>query len=207
VRQLGEVNVKATAKAHTNLGVTLAEKGWLDEAVACFREALRLKPDFPRAHHNLVWLLVTWPRPRLRDRARAVALARKAVELAPKEGNFWNTVGVAHYRAGDWKAAVAALERSVRLRAGGDSADFFLAMARWRLGDKEQARVWYGKTVAWMDQHSWKDPEQTPFRAEATQLSRWPEVLSYRVGYFVSQKLPDRTPACRSRSWGCMPSM
>ena len=80
---------------------------------------------------------------------RAVELAKKAVELAPKQGTFWNTLGVAHYRAGDWKAAVAALEKSEELRNGGDSFDwFFLAMAHWQLGEKDEARKWYDQAVA-----------------------------------------------------------
>ena len=65
-----------------------------------------------------------------RRRRTGVGIAREAVTLAPKAGNYWNTLGVAQYRAGDAKAAVAALEESMRLRAGGDPYDWlFLAMA------------------------------------------------------------------------------
>ena len=34
-------------------GQCLAEQGKLDEAVACYRRALELRPDLPRLHHNL----------------------------------------------------------------------------------------------------------------------------------------------------------
>ena len=82
-----------------------------------------------KPHNELAWLLATDPNPNARDPGRAVNWAKKAVELAPNEGNFWNTLGVAHYRAGDWKAALEALEKSMKLRNGGDSSDwFFLAM-------------------------------------------------------------------------------
>ena len=39
--------------AHNNLGNALQEQGKLDDAVACYTEALRLKPDYPEAHNNL----------------------------------------------------------------------------------------------------------------------------------------------------------
>jgi tetratricopeptide (TPR) repeat protein len=93
------------------------------------------------------------------------------VELAPQQGDFWNTLGVAHFRAGEWQAAVAALNQSMQLRKGGDSADwFFLAMAHWRRSDWDQARNWYDKAVAGMDSHSPNHEELLRFRAEATAL-------------------------------------
>ena len=36
------------------------------------------------------------------DAALAVRLARKAVEWEPEQSAYWNTLGLAHYRAGDW---------------------------------------------------------------------------------------------------------
>ncbi len=59
-------------------------------------------PHDPRATpaapaNSLAWLLATCPDPRIRDPARAVALARRATELKPKDGGCWNTLGVARY--------------------------------------------------------------------------------------------------------------
>jgi tetratricopeptide (TPR) repeat protein len=39
--------------AHLNLGRALAGEGRIDEAIAQYSQALRLKPDFPLAHLNL----------------------------------------------------------------------------------------------------------------------------------------------------------
>ena len=39
--------------AHCNLGAALSHQGRHKEAEAAFREAIRLKPDDPLAHHNL----------------------------------------------------------------------------------------------------------------------------------------------------------
>jgi hypothetical protein len=57
------------------------------------------------------------------------------------------------------------------LREGGDSFDwFFLAMAHWRLGDRNQARMWLNRAVEWMDRDRPHDDELRRFRAEAETL-------------------------------------
>jgi uncharacterized protein HemY len=98
---------------------------------------------------------------------------RKAILLDPtlSTANYWRTLGAARYRAGNWKEAIAALERSMELRNGGDSSDwFFLAMAHWRLGEKEKARQWYDQAVQWMEKNQPKNEELGRFRKEAEGL-------------------------------------
>jgi uncharacterized protein HemY len=113
---------------------------------------------------------VNCPDARLRDPARAAQLAAELTEGAPP-AKAWLVLGVARYRGGDWPGARQALEKSVSTRFGGDSAEmFFLAMTWWRLGDKEKAKEWYAKGVAWMDSHNPRDDEPRRFRAEAAEL-------------------------------------
>src|SRR6185436_9523516 len=101
----------------------------------------------------------------------AVELAQKAVELAPKDGAFWNTLGVAHYRAGDWKAAIDALEKSMELSQGAESFNwFFLAIAHWQLGEEKKAHEFFDQAVQWMDKNQPNDEELRRFRAEAAEL-------------------------------------
>jgi tetratricopeptide (TPR) repeat protein len=66
---------------------------------------------------------------------------------------------------------LATLEKSIELHEGGNGFDwFFLALAHWRLGDREQARAWYDKAVAWMDKNKPEDGELKRYRAEAAEL-------------------------------------
>src|SRR5260370_18294218 len=87
-------------------------------------------------------------------------------------GNQWGTLGVAHYRNGEWQEAVTALEQSLTLQKVGSSTDFFfLAMAKWQLGDKDEAREWYDKGVKRMAEETTKDAElRRRFRDEAAEL-------------------------------------
>jgi serine/threonine protein kinase/WD40 repeat protein len=131
------------------------------------------------ALNNQAWSLATNPDAKLRDPARAVELAQKAVKLCPKEPLYWNTLGVANYRAGHWKKAIKALTKSMELQKGKlERFDtFFLAMAHWRVDEKEKARQWYERAVLWMEKNKnplkgnkhWPE-ELRRFRAEAAAL-------------------------------------
>jgi hypothetical protein len=131
------------------------------------------------ADNNEAWRLATQPEAKSRDPRRAVDLAQQAVELAPKRGLFWNTLGVAHYRAGNYQESIAALEKSRQLQAGQLAAfdSFFLAMAHWQLGHKDEAQNWRAKAVEWVQKNQEalkKNPEHDGelrrFRAEAEEL-------------------------------------
>ena len=41
------------AEAHYNLGLALASRGQLDEAIEHYQQALRLRPNFAKARNNL----------------------------------------------------------------------------------------------------------------------------------------------------------
>ena len=57
------------------------------------------------------------------------------------------------------------------LRQGGDVFDwFFLAMAHWQLGHKEEARRWYDRAVQWTEKNKREDEELGRFQAEARVL-------------------------------------
>ena len=154
--------------SYLDLACLLCEFGRQAEAAEPYHKALELEEDDPTVNNDLAWFLATSPEPCLRDPARAVRLAMKAVTAEPESANYRNTLGVAYYRKGDDKAAIGSLETSMSMRAGGDSFDwFFLAMAHRRLGDRDQARMWFDRAVQWMDRHKPHDDELRRFRAEA----------------------------------------
>jgi WD40 repeat protein/Flp pilus assembly protein TadD len=161
-----------TMELHRELGQALWSTGRPDEAIAEYREAIRIKPVDPLAQNDLAWYLATSPDPKLRDPAQAVEVARKAVEKKQHSDVIWNTLGVALYRTSDWKGAIEALEKAEALAPDKSLAynGFFLAMARWQLGDKQQARTWYEQAVQWMDKTQPQNAELHRFRAEAAEL-------------------------------------
>jgi tetratricopeptide (TPR) repeat protein len=146
-----------------------------EQARTDLQTALKLAPTSAVIQNALAWLLATCPEARLRDPDQAVELAKKAVHQSAKDGGYWNTLGVAHYRAGNWKAAVTALDKSVELRQGGDAFDLlFLAMAHQKLDNHLAARKAYDRALHWIEKNKEtldKDKAQAEelrrFRSEA----------------------------------------
>jgi uncharacterized protein HemY len=152
-------------------GQAVAGAGARNEAVAGWEQAVQAGAEHAEVANAVAWFLATTCEPPIRDPVKAVGLAKKAVDSAPQNGDFWHTLGAAYYGAGQWQQAVAALEKSIQLRSGGSSGDwFFLAMVCQQLGDAGKARHWYDKAVQWMDKNRPHDDELRRFRKEAAAL-------------------------------------
>ncbi|MHB8788869.1 MAG: M48 family metalloprotease [Desulfobulbaceae bacterium] len=109
------------------LGDLLQEKKMEARAIAAYETALRLKPANPDVHNNLAWLLVTAHDAALRDPARAVALARRAVELK-EAGYILDTLAVALWAAGFPRDAAAAERRA--LEVDPDNGEYYREQLR-----------------------------------------------------------------------------
>jgi serine/threonine protein kinase len=154
------------------LGVALAATGSFREAADAYRRAVALHPERALFNNDLAWFLVASKDPPPHDPTEAVALARKAVGIEPTASHIWNTLGVAHYRARECRAAIVALENSEELGHGREFGfnAFFLSLSRWQLGERDEARHLYDRAVEWMEKNRSKDQELRRFRAEATNM-------------------------------------
>ncbi len=164
-----------------------AERRQFDAAIADYEEALRrggaldapIRPLLAVCCNNREWELVT-ANPKDRNPARAVALARRGVELGGGRDPYLNTLGVALYRAGLLDEAVATLEKSLAVGPGPAAAYdlFVLAMAHHRLGRPGGARVELDRAIAWNRNHRQERPEShaqlQAFQAEAEAILAGP---------------------------------
>jgi tetratricopeptide (TPR) repeat protein len=105
----------------------------------------------------------------------ALRRAEAAVRAAPGDGNILNTLGVTHYRLGEYVSALETLVQSVKLNAAqghpypSDLA--FLAMAHQQLGHKEQAQATLARLLDMMKQPNWQtNTEAQGFLREAEEL-------------------------------------
>jgi tetratricopeptide (TPR) repeat protein len=163
------------AQSCRDLGDLLWDTGHPLQAAPLFERArarleklLADNPGVGSYARDLARLLVESPDPQLRDRSRAVELARQAVERLPTDWRCWYILGVTQYRAGQWRAALEALNRSRELhQVGTRSRCFFLAMAHGKLGEKDQARQWYDRACAGMRKDEPGYLRLVRYRAEA----------------------------------------
>jgi tetratricopeptide (TPR) repeat protein len=128
-------------------------------------------PSSDYFENEVAWYLATYPDARFRDPSHAAALAERAISRNPKSGDYWNTLGVARYRQGDWKAAITALEKSDKLNGGRQPIDaLFLSMAHWQLGQPAEARKWFDRATDVLKKPGQETEEVRRFRAEAAML-------------------------------------
>ena len=78
-------------------------------------------------------------------------------------------IGAALYRAGDWNGALQALRRAIHSKGYNNEprTRYFLAMACWRLGKKDEANRWFDGTAPEPTSESLAAEPVSWFRQEA----------------------------------------
>lgn len=127
-----------------------------------------------RACSGLALALVGSPGPPDMAAGRAVQLSRRAVELDSQHPTHWRTLGLTELRAGNWRESLAALAR-VQAPVPEHGADYLVrAMARWHLGEKEEARRQFDAAARWLAQQPRPDAKTVRLRDEAAALLEIP---------------------------------
>lgn len=114
--------MQVLADTHNDRGTVLAIQGQYGAALACYREALRLRPHFPGALSNLGNVLH-----RCGQRVAAIQAFQAALSLQPQFPEPHNNLGLLFQAQGDREAAAAAYRRAVLLRP--DFPEAWLNMA------------------------------------------------------------------------------
>ncbi len=161
------------AASYHRLGRRLEQAGRFREGQEALREGLKITGQSPDLLNDLALSLVAKPDAPLQDSAEALELAKRALELNPKEGAFWNTLGLAYLRAAKWTLAAEAVKKSMELLSpeGRGAADqLLMAMISWRRGEKDAAIDWYIQALEGMSKYPHADTFELSLRAEAAAL-------------------------------------
>ena len=104
------------AEAHRNVAGALRKQGNVKGAIEEYEQALNIEPEDSVALNNLAWILATSSDASIRDGARAVTLAVKAVQASEgRDPNFVRTLAAARAEAGQFAEAVATAEAAKAL--------------------------------------------------------------------------------------------
>ena len=157
--------------------------------------------DDAGALNILAWSLVGATGSQPETAELGVKLSKKSTELAPDNGNFRNTLGIAYYRIRDWERAIQSLHRAHGQNGLYlvDADSFVLAMAYAQQGESETARRWFRAAEGWVAIFGVNE-EAVQFRKEAAKLleinlepiKRVPDTLAQRRA--LVQLLVDADP-------------
>ncbi|MFZ3049107.1 MAG: tetratricopeptide repeat protein [Desulfatirhabdiaceae bacterium] len=136
------------AESHNSRGVAWFYKNNFDLAISDYSRAIELNPKFTRAYNQLAWILSACPDQKFRNGARAVEIAKKAVELEPSAYHY-DTLAAAYAEAGQFKDAVKIQKRALlmQLTEGRTQA---LEKYTERLRAYEAQKPWREKNAAGM---------------------------------------------------------
>jgi tetratricopeptide (TPR) repeat protein len=160
-----------------------AENDW-EGLEALYEEGLRIVPTDAGTYVDLAIHLATCRDETRRDLPRAIAVAEKSTQLAPHGYECWAALGIARYRSEDHAGAVEALEKATSLGSVVPSHGplsrgsehfrcwFYLAMAKWQAGEKDQARACFARGVDAIERNFPKRPKhrRRKLRVEAAAL-------------------------------------
>jgi len=119
------------AEVYNVLGSVLAAgMGRIDQAIAAYRDALRIAPGMVQAQKGLQAALQS----KAQAQSDAVFMRRRALQ-SPENASVQYDLGVAEARAGDFDAAAKALESATRIQPGYGLAHSSLALMRYVAGD------------------------------------------------------------------------
>jgi tetratricopeptide (TPR) repeat protein len=98
------------ARAQAGLGNIYLDQGRFDEAVAAYRQALKITPDYLPVFQPLAFSLV-----RLGRYSEAIATFNQALQYDPNNAEIYNNMGFAYVHGGQYKEAIEACQQAIAL--------------------------------------------------------------------------------------------
>ncbi len=111
-------------RAHTNLGLRLAERGEADLALAHFQEALRINPNFVEAYNNTGMILANHGRGE-----EALPYFQEALRLRPNAKRAHFNIGQVLASQDKWDEAINQYEQELQVDPQFETAYLSIAMA------------------------------------------------------------------------------
>jgi tetratricopeptide (TPR) repeat protein len=119
--------------AHINLGLTYAERGQFQEALASYQEALKIDPRDMVAKHEMATVLMDMGRP-----GEAIPMLREVVKAEADNLDAWVDLGNCYATKGIYSESEKALDKALELDATDLMANYHMAALRAAQGDTER---------------------------------------------------------------------
>jgi tetratricopeptide (TPR) repeat protein len=129
--------------AHFVLGTILRQQSRFEEAFDVFVESAQLLPGFPETHSQLSYLFY-----RLDDAENAIAEARTALSMDPKNAEAYRYLGLALYAAGRYDAALNAFQQSLVREPASADVYYDMGITLRDQGDLRRAAIAYRRALS-----------------------------------------------------------
>ena len=103
------------ARYHVALGTTSDQVGDYETAIAAFKLAIALEPDYSLGYVSMANILATCPVDSVRNGDQALAHAQKACALSPQDWRSFSVLAAAYAELGQFFPAVEAATRALEL--------------------------------------------------------------------------------------------
>lgn len=131
-----------TSFAHNLLGLALAERGEIHQAVEHFRAAVAIDSGFAEAHNNLGYFLAGQG-----SRDEAIAQFRQAILIKPAFADAHNNLGNVLANRGQFNEAIQHLRRAQQLSPEKSAVFYNLARVLAQVGNMEEAIAQYQQAL------------------------------------------------------------
>ena len=161
---------RATAVEHFQLGNSLLEQGDLTSAIVCYRQTIRLQPDYSPAYHQLGELLLEQ-----NQSEQAVTCFREAVANNPQDAKSYQVLGRIYAAEQSWQSAINYYQKAIVIepqdgRIYHDLGDAYLKQELW-----QEAVQSYSQARELDDHFSWTHHN---LGDAFLKLNRWSEAIA-----------------------------
>jgi tetratricopeptide (TPR) repeat protein len=122
-------------------GVYQERGGDIDACIATMREVLKVDPLNSSAYNYLGYLFVE----QKTNLDEAEKLIKKALELKPDDGYYFDSLGWLYYQKGDMQKALQNLMRANELAPGEGVILQHIGEVYWALGEQDKAKLFFAK--------------------------------------------------------------
>ena len=129
-------------RAHNNMGIALADRGNIKEAIARYQRALELNPRYAEAHYNLGTALAGQERV-----DEAITHYNKALEIYPSSARVHYNLGAALIQQGKLDEAIAHYRKAAQLDPNDADTHHNLGTALVQQGRIDEAIAHYRRTL------------------------------------------------------------
>jgi len=168
---------------HYKLGKILAERREWDEAIACYRKAIEVDPNFADVCQSLGDALVETGK-----KEEAIGVYQKAIEIEPSLWEVHHKLGSALQEVGQFDEAVGAYQKSIELKSDfcwsfNNLGDVLVKLEKW-----EEAAAAYRQAVELNPDFAWGHYKLGDVLVE---LEDWEgAIAAYRQGVAMNPQAP-----------------